>query len=366
MNPLALPLLTMLLVVVAELAYIQWVKREPAPWAEMVFNLNSGHVLLWVFRGVELWVYALVYTHFSLDWVAGLSTWLVWILGFVAWDFGFYLLHYYHHKSRLLWAIHLVHHTGEDFNLSLGIRNSWYSSLSSIPFFWWMAVIGFTPTQFLVISVLHYSIQLYNHNSFYTKPTLLDTLFVTPYSHRIHHANAKPYLNKNFGSCLNLWDRLFGTYQRPVAAVAVQLGSHFPTTRNPYIANQWPWRQYWHLGWPNKPLLGPDPVLPMLVASAGVVLFLSVIYYVLFEQQWQLWQAVAWVGALTAATVLIGRYSDGHQRSAWWWCGLAVALAVWVALQGHGAWRWGLVGLLLAQVVFATGLLRRHQQTSGL
>ncbi len=359
MNYLAIALLLMLIMVVAELAYIQWVKRQAAPWADMVFNLNSGHVLLWLFRGVELWVYGLVFHYANMHVVDGLPVWAQWLLAFIAWDFGFYCLHYFHHKSRLLWAIHLVHHTGQDFNLSLGIRNSWYSSLSSIPFFWWLAVLGFTPTQFLIVSVAHYAIQFYNHNSLYTQPTLLDKFLITPYSHRVHHAAQKPYLNTNFGSCFNVWDRLFGTYQTPQADVPMSYGAAFPHTHDPYVANQWPLqRLFGHTPKTQQNLQGKHAASPLLIASAGVALFLTVIYYVLFEHQWQGLQVGVWVVGLTAATVAIGRYSDGHRSQAKLWCGLAVLLAAWVAWQGFGDGRWLVVAVLLAQVVLSLHLLR--------
>ena len=359
MNYLAIALLLMLIMVVAELAYIQWVKRQAAPWADMVFNLNSGHVLLWLFRGVELWVYGLVFHYANMHVIDGLPVWAQWLLAFIAWDFGFYCLHYFHHKSRLLWAIHLVHHTGQDFNLSLGIRNSWYSSLSSIPFFWWLAVLGFTPTQFLIVSVAHYAIQFYNHNSLYTQATLLDKCLITPYSHRVHHAAQKPYLNTNFGSCFNVWDRLFGTYQTPQADVPISYGAAFPHTHDPYVANQWPLqRLFGHKPKTQQNLLGKHAASPLLIASAGVALFLTVIYYVLFEHQWQGLQVGVWVVGLTAATVAIGRYSDGHRSQAKLWCGLAVLLAAWVAWQGFGDGRWLVVAVLLAQVVLSLRLLR--------
>ena len=59
MNYLAIALLLMLIMVVTELAYIQWVKRQAAPWADMVFNLNSGHVLLWLSLGIVVVVFGL-------------------------------------------------------------------------------------------------------------------------------------------------------------------------------------------------------------------------------------------------------------------------------------------------------------------
>lgn len=51
--------------------------------------------------------------------------------------------------------------------------------------------------------------------------------------------------------------------------------------------------------------------------------------------------ASVWVVGLTAATVAIGRYSDGQQPLLW--CGLAVLLAAWVAWQGFmmaAGWWW--------------------------
>ena len=54
-----------------------------------------------------------------------------------------------HHKLGVLWAVHVVHHEGDHFSLSLGIRNSWYSSMTSIPFFIVLAVVGI-PTEVFV------------------------------------------------------------------------------------------------------------------------------------------------------------------------------------------------------------------------
>ena len=69
-------------------------------------------------------------------------------------------------------------------------------------------------------------------------------------------------------------------------------------------------------------------------------------------------QVLVWVVGLTAATVAIGRYSDGHRNQAKLWCGLAVLLAAWVAWQGFGDGRWLVVAVLLAQVVLSLRLLK--------
>src|SRR5699024_3092268 len=112
----------------------------------------------------------------------------------------------------LLWAVHVVHHQGEHFNLSLGIRNSWYSSLSDLPFIIGLAVIGVPLPVFIIVSSMHYGIQFYNHNGLMGEFDWLKRFIVTPSYHRIHHAMAPVYRNRNFAGTFVFWDRLFGTH----------------------------------------------------------------------------------------------------------------------------------------------------------
>ncbi|UMY06155.1 hypothetical protein MJ570_06360 [Escherichia coli] len=51
--------------------------------------------------------------------------------------------------------VHVVHHQGEHYNLSLGVRNSWYSSLTLILFFMLLAMLG-VPLQ--VFGGFYYSL----------------------------------------------------------------------------------------------------------------------------------------------------------------------------------------------------------------
>lgn len=65
MSDLALPIVFMLFIVVAEAVALQWGRREPVNWHDLVFNLNSGHIMLWLFRGLEITCYGYVAAHFS-------------------------------------------------------------------------------------------------------------------------------------------------------------------------------------------------------------------------------------------------------------------------------------------------------------
>ncbi len=43
----------------------------------------------------------------------------------------------------------------------------------------------------------------------------LGRIFVSPAHHQVHHSGDPKHFNKNFGSCLALWDWMFGTLYVP-------------------------------------------------------------------------------------------------------------------------------------------------------
>ena len=55
MNIFIGPLLLIVLVSI-EFLVIKYVLKEEIPWEEVTMNLNSGHILMWIFRGGELFL----------------------------------------------------------------------------------------------------------------------------------------------------------------------------------------------------------------------------------------------------------------------------------------------------------------------
>ena len=179
---------------------------------------------MWVFRGGELFAYYYIYTHFSFNLLSEWNSYLILIFAFLSWDLSFYWLHRLHHKIKLLWYVHEVHHQGEHFNLSLGIRNSWFSSITSLPFFVPIALIGVSTEVFLFVSSIHYFVQFYNHTSLVKNSRFLEVFMVTPALHKVHHAINPEYIDKNCGGTFNIWDRMFGTYQPQIKEIPLKLG----------------------------------------------------------------------------------------------------------------------------------------------
>ena len=82
MKELAFPLAVMLLLVLIEMLVLQ--RRQNVPWRDVVFNLNSGHVLMWHFRGLEILAFGALLTYFSVGWVGQWPIVYQWVFGFIA------------------------------------------------------------------------------------------------------------------------------------------------------------------------------------------------------------------------------------------------------------------------------------------
>lgn len=327
LTPFALTFVVMLAFVLAELLLLKWLRNTPVPWKDVIFNLNSGHILMWIFRGVEVAAFGLVLRYASLHIVDQWHPAAIWIFAFIGWDFCFYWMHRLHHKLPVFWAVHVVHHQGEHFNLSLGVRNSWYSSLTSFLFVAVLAVLGVPLEVFLVVSSFHYSVQFYNHNGLVRKSGFLDKIMVTPSNHRVHHGIDPLYINKNFGGTLLIWDQLFGTYQPERDDIEMRYG--VPGTArsdNPLLASNRPFFRLLKKPWPGKKAGALFNVPDTFIGSGGVILFGLVIYYVNHEASLAGLQQLLLFGLIFSGTLALGGLSDARRWGALAWVVIALGM----------------------------------------
>lgn len=320
--------LLLLVFVVIELLAIRFVLKEEIPWREVVVNLNSGHILMWIGRGIEILAYHLVLSYASFGWVGEWPGWLQWVFGVFAWDFCFYWLHRLHHKIPLFWGVHEVHHQGEHFSLSLGIRNSWYSSITSIPFFMGLAIVGMPLEIFITVGSVHYFIQFYNHNRLVNKSGWLEHIFVTPSHHRVHHGTNPEYRDKNCGGTFVFWDKLFGTFQAERDDIQIEYGIRRKVeTDNPFWVNTLPFLKLYAKRMADK-AHQPSKAAKKLpkgrwVGLGGVLLFGLLLVYIRNEFVWEQGQLISLFALVFVATLANGGLADGH---AWgWWLWVVVA-----------------------------------------
>lgn len=139
--------------------------------------------------------------------------WWAWVILFFADDLAFYLYHRGHHRVRLLWASHVVHHSSQHFNLSTALRQDW--SPFTGPLFWaWLPLIGFPPWMIVLAMSWNLLFQFLLHTETVGRlPRPIELVFNTPSHHRVHHGAQEQYLDKNYAGILIVWDRLFGSFE---------------------------------------------------------------------------------------------------------------------------------------------------------
>lgn len=135
-----------------------------------------------------------------------------WFVLVIAEDFMFYWLHRIDHYCRFFWAVHITHHSSEEFNLTVGFRSSVFQPLYRFVWFIPLSLLGFKGIDIMFV---YSATQIYGiliHTRFVGKLGPLEWIFSTPSHHRVHHGSNVAYLDRNMGMVLIIWDRMFGTF----------------------------------------------------------------------------------------------------------------------------------------------------------
>ena len=153
------------------------------------------------------------------------NVFLYWFLLFILEDLAFYFEHRIDHYCRLFWAVHVTHHSSEEFNLTTGFRSSVFQPVYRFIYFIPIALMGFHPLDIVFMYSITQTYGILVHTKYITKmPGWFESIFVSPSHHRVHHASNLRYLDKNMGMCLIIWDRIFGTFQEELPSDPVKYG----------------------------------------------------------------------------------------------------------------------------------------------
>ncbi len=167
------------------------------------------------------------------------SSWLLYVIAFLALDFAGYWVHRLAHTVNFFWNNHIVHHSSEEFNLACALRQSISVYFRIYAFLLIPAAIFGVPQQVIaVVAPLHLFAQFWYHTQHINKMGWLEYIIVTPAHHRVHHAINPEYLDKNYGQIFIFWDRMFGTFQEESPAIPAVYGVTRPVrTWNPIKIN---------------------------------------------------------------------------------------------------------------------------------
>lgn len=139
--------------------------------------------------------------------------WWGWLIAFLIYDLIWYVDHHISHRTGLFWAFHSVHHSSQEYNMTVASRGFLLDNLYiTRPLFYILPLLGVAPIQYIVVRLITNIWGIAQHTRMIGKLGILDRFLATPSNHRVHHGADPKYLDSNYGEVLMIWDRIFGSY----------------------------------------------------------------------------------------------------------------------------------------------------------
>ena len=150
---------------------------------------------------------------------------------FLAYELGYWFNHWLSHKVPFLWEFHKVHHTAEVLTPLTNFRvhpvYAWvFANILALSaaiangfgHYWFGDTTyqyALNDTNVILVLFIHAYVHLQHSHMWIAFRGLAGCIFISPAHHQVHHSDDPKHFNKNFGSCLALWDWMFGTLYIP-------------------------------------------------------------------------------------------------------------------------------------------------------
>lgn len=214
MESIALALPVLLLAIGIEYYVARRKKMDVYKFKDTVSNLSIGildRVAGMLTAGFFFFLYDFLHKHFAVFTIQ--PNWISWVLLFLFVDFLWYWYHRSSHEINIFWAVHVIHHSSEEFNYSVGTRITIFQSLARLLFWAFLPILGFPALMIMPVLLIQGVYPFFVHTRLIGKLGWIEHVLVTPSHHRVHHANNEEYLDKNYGGVFIIWDKLFGTFK---------------------------------------------------------------------------------------------------------------------------------------------------------
>lgn len=159
------------------------------------------------------------------------SNGVVTVMLFLAYELGYWFNHWLSHKVPVLWEFHKVHHSAEVLTPLTNFRvhpvYGWIfanilafsvavaNGLGNYMFGDTAYQYALSDTNIILVLFIHAYVHLQHSHMWIAFRGLLGRILVSPAHHQVHHSADPKHFNKNFGSCLAVWDWMFGTLYVP-------------------------------------------------------------------------------------------------------------------------------------------------------
>jgi sterol desaturase/sphingolipid hydroxylase (fatty acid hydroxylase superfamily) len=156
-------------------------------------------------------------------------TWYWFVFSYIVWEFSHFIYHYLAHKVRLFWCLHSTHHAPQAMNLSVTFMHFFLEAPYADVIRTSICILaGVNPPMLFVIMAIDGTWGAFIHAGENILPDgrlgMLGRLVLTPSHHRVHHARNPIYIDTNFCNLLNVWDRVFRTYQPEDRSILIEYG----------------------------------------------------------------------------------------------------------------------------------------------
>jgi len=164
------------------------------------------------------------------------------IILFIFDDFTRFFLHYILHKVPFLWEFHKVHHSAKvltPFTIyrSHPVENFLYASRMAIAqggaigvgFYLFGASEHLNMIAIVEANIFIFLFNVFGSNLRHSHIWLgfgdkVESVFISPAQHQIHHSLAPEHFDTNFGTALAIWDKWFGCLVKSSTVPGVEVG----------------------------------------------------------------------------------------------------------------------------------------------
>lgn len=214
LSPVVIAIPIYFLLMAIEMIVLRFQKHPGYRMNDAITNINCGvmsQVTGVFFKIISIGIYTLIFEHAALFQIP--NTLWTFLLLFFLYDFCYYWAHRMSHEINLFWGGHVVHHSSEEYNLSVALRQSSTQTFWTFFFYFPLAILGFDPVMLIVVSGLNLLYQFWIHTEVIGRMGFLELFMNTPSHHRVHHGRNPKYIDKNHGGTFILFDKWFGTFQ---------------------------------------------------------------------------------------------------------------------------------------------------------
>lgn len=215
LSPVVIAIPMYFILMALEMIVLRFQKHPGYRLNDAITNINCGvmsQVTGVFFKILSIGIYTLIYEKFAIFSIPN-NIW-TFLLLFFLYDLCYYWAHRMSHEINLFWGGHVVHHSSEEYNLSVALRQSSTQTFWTFFFYFPLAILGFDPVLLILVSGLNLLYQFWIHTEVIGNLGFLENFLNTPSHHRVHHGRNPKYIDKNHGGTFIIFDKWFGTFQK--------------------------------------------------------------------------------------------------------------------------------------------------------